>query len=99
MTAFIPRRAARVLAPLALVLLAACSQQELYGQLNERQANEMVAVLRNAGLEAEKAPARDGKSFVVRILEQPKIFVKGSNDDLTELTGAGEPGAHRPAQG
>ena len=41
----------------------------------------------------------DGKSFVVRILEQPKIFVKGSNDDLIELTGAGEPGAHRPAQG
>ena len=40
----------------------------------------------------------DGKSFVVRILEQPKIFVKGSNDDLTELTGAGKPGTHRPAQ-
>ena len=65
MTAFIPRRAARVLAPLALVLLAACSQQELYGQLNERQANEMVAVLRNAGLVAEKSPSRDGKAYVV----------------------------------
>ena len=60
-----PRRAARLLAPLLLVLLAACSQQELYGQLNERQANEMVAVLRNAGLVAEKTPARDGKAFVV----------------------------------
>ena len=65
MSAFIPRRAARVLAPLALVLLAACSQQELYSQLNERQANEMVAVLRNAGLVAEKAPSRDGKAFIV----------------------------------
>ena len=65
MTALIPRRAARVLAPLALVLLAACSQQELYGQLNERQANEMVAVLRNAGLAAEKSPSRDGKAYVV----------------------------------
>ncbi|RRD58213.1 EscJ/YscJ/HrcJ family type III secretion inner membrane ring protein [Comamonadaceae bacterium OH2545_COT-014] len=50
--------------PLAL-LLAACSQQELYGQLSERQANEMVAVLRNAGLAADKAAARDGKSFTV----------------------------------
>lgn len=50
--------------PLAL-LLAACSQQELYGQLSERQANEMVAVLRNAGLVADKATARDGKSFTV----------------------------------
>ena len=30
-------------APLMALLLAACSQQELYGQLSERQANEMVA--------------------------------------------------------
>ena len=65
MKPLVPRRAARLLAPLLLVLLAACSQQELYGQLNERQANEMVAVLRNAGLVAEKTPARDGKAFVV----------------------------------
>ncbi|WP_426305054.1 type III secretion system inner membrane ring lipoprotein SctJ [Acidovorax facilis] len=55
----------RALAPFALVLLAACSQQELYGQLTERQANEMVAVLRNAGLHADKAASRDGKAFVV----------------------------------
>ena len=59
------RRAARLAAPCLLVLLAACSQQELYGQLNERQANEMVAVLRNAGLVAEKSPSRDGKAYVV----------------------------------
>ncbi len=59
------RRATRWVAPLLLVLLAACSQQELYGQLNERQANEMVAVLRNAGLAAEKSTSRDGKSYVV----------------------------------
>lgn len=58
-------RLRRWLAPGLLVLLAACSQQELYGQLNERQANEMVAVLRNAGLVAEKTLARDGKSFAV----------------------------------
>lgn len=44
--------------------LSGCSGQELYGQLDERQANEMVAVLRNAGLAAEKQ-RRDGGSFVV----------------------------------
>ena len=42
---------------------------------------------------------RDGKSFVVRVLEQPKIFVKGTEDELIRLTGTGESGAHRPAQG
>ena len=42
---------------------------------------------------------RDGKSFVMRILEQPKIFVKGTEDELIGLTGAGESGTHRPAQG
>jgi len=61
----IPSWPARVLVTVTLALLAACSQQELYGQLTERQANEMVAVLRNAGLHAEKAASRDGKAFVV----------------------------------
>lgn len=42
---------------------------------------------------------RDGKSFVMRILEQPKIFIKGTEDELIGLTGTGESGAHRPAQG
>ncbi len=55
----------RILAALLLLWLSACSQQELYGQLNERQANEMVAVLRNSGLEADKSASRDGKAFVV----------------------------------
>jgi type III secretion protein J len=44
--------------------LSGCSGQELYGQLDERQANEMVAVLRNAGLAADKL-RRDGGSFAV----------------------------------
>jgi type III secretion protein J len=38
----------------ATLLLGACSEQELYSQLSERQANEMVAVLRSAGIDAEK---------------------------------------------
>ena len=41
----------------------------------------------------------EGKSFVVRILEQPKIFVKGGDDEFIKLASAGESGAHRPAQG
>jgi len=32
---------------------------------------------------------RDGKSFIVRVLEQPKIFVKGSEHDITRLGSAG----------
>ena len=50
---------------LALVAgLAACAEQELYSQLSERQANEMVAVLRSAGLAADKL-AQDGGRFVL----------------------------------
>lgn len=48
----------------ATLLLAACSEQELYGQLSERQANEMVAVLRGAGIAAEKASQEGGKFSV-----------------------------------
>jgi type III secretion protein J len=59
-------RAIRVVVPcLLFAVLVGCSQQELYGQLNESQANERVAALRNAGLDAEKSSSRDGKSFTV----------------------------------
>ena len=61
------RRAARPLRwllPCALALLAGCSSQELYSQLTERQANEMVAVLRSAGIEAEKT-SQEGRFSVL----------------------------------
>jgi len=47
----------------ATLMLAACSEQELYGELSERQANEMVAVLRSAGIEADKT-SHEGKFSV-----------------------------------
>lgn len=46
------------------VALAACGEQDLYTGLSQRQANEMTALLRNAGIEADKQ-TRDGNSFAV----------------------------------
>jgi predicted nucleotidyltransferase len=37
----------------------------------------------------------DGKSFLMRVLEQPKIFVKGADHDIARLGSAGQSGAHR----
>lgn len=54
-----------LVAPLAALVLAGCNGQELYSKLNERQANEMVAALREAGIEAEKRAAEG--SFSVQI--------------------------------
>jgi len=45
--------------------LAGCSEQELYSQLSERQANEMVAVLRSAGLAGDKVAQEGGHYAVV----------------------------------
>jgi len=44
----------------ALLLLAACGRADLYTNLTETQANEMVALLRQAGIEATKAPGAEG---------------------------------------
>ncbi len=44
----------RTLAIIACVLLAACGQTELYSKLSESQANEMIAVLQTAGIDASK---------------------------------------------
>ncbi len=41
-------------------LLAACGDQTLYAKLDERQANDMVSVLRLAGVPAQKASREDG---------------------------------------
>jgi len=59
-----PRIAARAATAALLLALAGCGAQDLYTQLDEQQANEMVAVLRGAGLDAEKE-AREGQAFAV----------------------------------
>lgn len=43
------------------LLLAACSKQELHSGLGENQANDMVAVLQNAGIDADKSAGEKGK--------------------------------------
>ncbi|QAY75569.1 type III secretion system inner membrane ring lipoprotein SctJ [Sphingosinicella sp. BN140058] len=50
-----PGRAALPLLLLAAVTLSGCGRQEVYGKLTENAANEMVAVLSQAGIEAGKA--------------------------------------------
>ncbi len=51
------RRVGAAATGMLILACAACSsRQELYSKLSERQANEMVAVLLSAGIEAEKAP-------------------------------------------
>jgi type III secretion protein J len=44
------------------ILLAGCSRSEVYTDLNEREANEMIAVLSNSGIAAAKV-SQDGKSW------------------------------------
>ncbi|MCH7345079.1 type III secretion inner membrane ring lipoprotein SctJ [Pelomonas sp. CA6] len=57
------RAAAALLA--ATLLLVACKEQTLYGDLTERQANEVVAALREAGLPAQKV--REDKAYAVHV--------------------------------
>lgn len=52
---YIVRRCLMLFAP--LLLLSACSDQNLYSNLSETQANDMVAVLLDAGINANKSAA------------------------------------------
>jgi type III secretion protein J len=46
---------------LAALVLAGCGSQEIYGRLKEDQANEIIAALRDAHIDAGKAPDKDGQ--------------------------------------
>lgn len=52
----------RTLALSALLLLAACGQADLYTGQTERHANEMVAILKAAGIDAAKAKVDGGQA-------------------------------------
>jgi type III secretion protein J len=60
------RRLAAVLGTCAL--LAACSSADLYSQLNERQANELIAALQSAGISADKR-SKDASNWTVRVAQ------------------------------
>jgi len=53
-------RALKVPAIALLLALAACGESELYTNLTEPQANEMIAVLQNSGIDASKQALKDG---------------------------------------
>lgn len=55
----------RVVLAAAALLLAACTEVELYSRLDEQQANEMVALLMRAGIDAEKRRG-EADSWLVR---------------------------------
>jgi type III secretion protein J len=68
----------------ASLLLGGCGQDVLYSQLSERDANEMIAVLKGAGREAGKS-TRDGKTWS---LTAPRTDFA---DDLALLEARGYP--------
>lgn len=53
---------------LAALALAACSGQELYRDVGEREANEMISVLMRAGIESSKS-AGDKGTFTVHVAQ------------------------------
>ncbi len=61
---------ARFAAPAAALALlggglAGCSRADLYTGLNEKEANEMVAVVQNAGFSASKTTKDNGKTWTI----------------------------------
>lgn len=46
---------------LAALALAGCGSQEIYGHLKEAQANDMIAALRDAHIDASKSADKDGQ--------------------------------------
>ncbi|MFM0040893.1 type III secretion inner membrane ring lipoprotein SctJ [Paraburkholderia sediminicola] len=54
---------------LVLSLLLAGCQKELYGNLSERDCNEIVAALMQAGIDAQKVSADGGKTWSAKVDE------------------------------
>lgn len=97
-------RTARIALATASLLLAACSEQDLNSRLSERQANDMVSVLRNACLDASKE-SREGGFFAVKV--QRRSFSKAvdvlrgnglPHEDYDSVTTMFPPGGMVPSQ-
>lgn len=52
---------------LACLFLAACSRVTLYNELDEHQANQVMAALLGSGVASEKAPSTSKKGWEVRV--------------------------------
>ena len=75
----LPRLLAAAAGAALLALTGCSSNQELYGQLSERQANEMVAVLYAAKIKAEKVTGADGKFSVATSQDDFSVAVRTLN--------------------
>jgi type III secretion protein J len=60
----LPRWVQRALVLLVALLLSAC-EAELYNNLDQRQANEMIATLQQRGIPAQRVPVKGGQYTVV----------------------------------
>lgn len=86
----------KMIATLALCLLLAGCQTQLFGSLSESEANAVLAALKSASIDAEKKPAEEGAFAVfvdkddfaraVRILEDLSLPQK-KYDDLGKVFG------------
>jgi type III secretion protein J len=66
-------RGRKLLFCVALALLLSACQKELYGQLNERDCNEIVAALVQYGVDAQKNTPDGGKTWTVSVEEKQLV--------------------------
>lgn len=64
-----PRRMVAIAVVLACLALAGCGSSALYSELEEKQANQVMAALLGAGIDASKAPSPSKNGWEVRIAE------------------------------
>lgn len=65
-----------------ILVSAGCSQQELYSNLHERDANEMMALLARQGISAAKAPGEEDGTWVLSV---PSAAFAQSVETLSSL--------------
>jgi type III secretion protein J len=61
------KRTGAMVVLLGCLVLAGCSGSALYSNLEEQQANQVMAALLDSGINASKAPSPDKKTWEVRI--------------------------------